>query len=99
MDQIKIIRHKVAAEMLGVEEQTLRAWRYRGMGPMYIRLGESKNSPVGYLLSDIEDWLTKRSFESTSQEAVQAHRSEKNFELRSAKSRDERLPDAYQPVS
>jgi predicted DNA-binding transcriptional regulator AlpA len=41
------------AEQLGLSVATLRAWRHRGRGPRFLRLGRS----VRYLPSDLEDFV------------------------------------------
>jgi predicted DNA-binding transcriptional regulator AlpA len=41
------------AEQLGLSAATLRAWRHRGKGPRYLRLGRS----VRYLPSDVDDFV------------------------------------------
>lgn len=42
-----------AAARLGLKVPTLRAWRARGRGPAYIRLGRA----IRYLPADIDDFL------------------------------------------
>ena len=59
------------AQILGYRPQTIRAWRYRGTGPRYIRLG----GPKGRALYDVEEltaWIEKRKANSTSEESVRA---------------------------
>jgi len=56
------------AALLGRRPQTIRAWRLRGHGPRYIRLGDRLKAPVAYRLSDIEDWLAARTFQNTAEE-------------------------------
>jgi predicted DNA-binding transcriptional regulator AlpA len=41
------------AEQLGLSVATLRAWRHRGKGPRYLRLGRS----VRYLPSDVDNFV------------------------------------------
>ncbi len=41
------------AELLGLSVATLRAWRHRGKGPRFLRLGRS----VRYLPSDLQDFV------------------------------------------
>ena len=41
------------AEQLGLSVATLRAWRHRGKGPRFLRLGRS----VRYLPLDLEDFI------------------------------------------
>jgi len=57
------------AKMLGVQEQTLRAWRVRGTGPDFVRYGGPKGR-VRYTLEAIETWIAGRTFGSTSEEVA-----------------------------
>ncbi|MCC6133321.1 MAG: hypothetical protein IT186_25605 [Acidobacteria bacterium] len=51
--------------------QTLRTWRLTGRGPAYVRLSASR---VAYRLEALDQWLTAREFESTSQESARRER-------------------------
>ena len=44
---------KAAAELLGCSYKTLQAWRQRGAGPAWLRLGPRR---VAYTLDDIQRW-------------------------------------------
>lgn len=61
-----------AAHYLGLRPQTLRAYRLRGDGPPYRRLGKPKTGRVAYAVSDLEAYMSERTFRSTSQETVAA---------------------------
>jgi predicted DNA-binding transcriptional regulator AlpA len=50
-----------AAAELHVEPQTLAAWRHRGEGPRYVKIGKL----VFYRPSDIREWLATRVTEPT----------------------------------
>jgi len=50
-----------AADLLRLRPQTLRAWRVRGTGPFFIRLG----SRILYRYADVEAWLAERPFSHT----------------------------------
>lgn len=50
---IASIESNVAAPIIGVEPQTLKAWRRKGIGPPYVRFGNR----VRYRVCDIEAWL------------------------------------------
>lgn len=50
-----------AAHYLGLQKTTLEAWRCRGGGPRYVKLGRA----VRYRLSDLDAWLDSRVREST----------------------------------
>lgn len=49
-----------AAQLLAVAPKTLRKWRYTGGGPMAVKLGPSRTSPVRYRRRDLERWLSQR---------------------------------------
>jgi hypothetical protein len=42
-----------AAETIGVPERTLEAWRWRRVGPPFVKLGKR----VGYRPDDLHAWL------------------------------------------
>jgi excisionase family DNA binding protein len=50
------------AELLGLSVATLRAWRHRGKGPRFLRLGRS----VRYLPSDVADFVRASAVDTTS---------------------------------
>jgi hypothetical protein len=58
------------AAMLNVKDQTVRAWRLRGTGPRYHRMGPFPNARVVYALRDVEVWLGSRAHRSTSEETA-----------------------------
>jgi excisionase family DNA binding protein len=45
------------AERLQIPERTLNDWRYKGVGPRYLRIGKH----VRYRRADVEDWLRRQS--------------------------------------
>jgi len=47
---------KRAAEVLGLQKNTLEAWRSRGGGPPFVKLGRA----VRYRQSDLETWIQTR---------------------------------------
>lgn len=49
------VESAVAAPMIGVEPQTLKLWRRKGIGPRYVKFGNR----VRYRVSDIEAWLAE----------------------------------------
>ena len=55
-----------AAELIGVTAETLRNWRYRGDGPVFLKVGRR----VRYRLSDIADYLDSCVRFSTSDDSV-----------------------------
>lgn len=48
-----LVRATEAAEILGLPETTLRQWRYRGVGPRWIKC----ESMVRYDPNDLDAWI------------------------------------------
>jgi predicted DNA-binding transcriptional regulator AlpA len=61
-----ILNQAVIAEWLGVTTKALEAWRYRGGGPPFIRVG---GKLVRYRRGDVLAWLESRRRSSTSDRA------------------------------
>lgn len=66
---LKLLSTAEAAELLGLQVQTLRAWRMKGKGPSYIRYG-GRQGRVFYSQGDVENWLAERTYDSTSHESI-----------------------------
>ncbi len=49
----RALTEREVADLLGLSVATLRAWRHRGKGPRFLRLGRS----VRYLPSDLADFV------------------------------------------
>ena len=47
------LTERQVSEQLGLSVATLRAWRHRGKGPRFLRLGRS----VRYLPSDVDEFV------------------------------------------
>jgi hypothetical protein len=47
------LTERLVAEQLGLSVATLRAWRHRGKGPRFLRLGRS----VRYLPLDVDEFV------------------------------------------
>ncbi len=52
-DTTRALTEREVAELLGLSVATLRAWRHRGKGPRFLRLGRS----VRYLPADVDDFV------------------------------------------
>lgn len=48
-----MMSQQVVAEMLGVPERTLEQWRYRRVGPAFVKVGRH----VRYRVDAVEAWL------------------------------------------
>ena len=55
------------AGMLRISRRTLERMRVDGTGPRYLKVGPGKRSRVLYRQSDVEAWLGKFNFGSTSE--------------------------------
>lgn len=58
---------KETAALLRVSSRTLERMRVEGNGPRYLKVGPGKRARVLYRQADIETWLAKYSFGSTSE--------------------------------
>lgn len=58
----RALTEREVAELLGLSVATLRAWRHRGRGPRFLRLGRS----VRYLPSDLADFVRASAVDTTS---------------------------------
>lgn len=57
----RALTEREVAELLGLSVATLRAWRHRGKGPRFLRLGRS----VRYLPSDVADFVRASAVDTT----------------------------------
>lgn len=60
-DDLMSTEEVAASALLRVKPQTLRAWRVRGTGPKYVKIGRR----VYYRLSDIRVWVDGRLLSAT----------------------------------
>jgi excisionase family DNA binding protein len=60
-DMTRALTEREVAELLGLSVATLRAWRHRGKGPRFLRLGRS----VRYLPSDVADFVRASAVDTT----------------------------------
>ncbi|CFX30122.1 protein of unknown function [Candidatus Filomicrobium marinum] len=58
-----------AAAYLHISPRTLEDYRIKGGGPVFIRLGLGKRSPVLYDLADLNAWLDSRKVAATFEES------------------------------
>jgi excisionase family DNA binding protein len=59
----RALTEREVAELLGLSVATLRAWRHRGKGPRFLRLGRS----VRYLPSDVNDFVRASAVDTRSE--------------------------------
>jgi len=65
-----LLNNEATAAALGISPATLKIWRWKGKGPRFIKLGESKQAGVAYDPVEVEAWKTARTFASTSAATV-----------------------------
>ena len=63
---LSLLTEAQAAELLAISAKTLQAWRVRGGGPRYIKLGRC----VRYRIDDIEEYVRQRTMAHTAQAMV-----------------------------
>jgi predicted site-specific integrase-resolvase len=52
-----MLKASEVAEMLRVKPQTLRKWRWRGVGPRFVKIGKTAQSRVLYPESAVTEWM------------------------------------------
>jgi len=57
---------QAAADHLGLKRQTLEAWRCRGGGPRFVKLGRA----VRYRQADLDGWIESRVRDNTISEVA-----------------------------
>ena len=60
-DTTRALTEREVADLLGLSVATLRAWRHRGRGPRFLRLGRS----VRYLPSDLAEFVRASAVDTT----------------------------------
>ena len=65
-----LLNERQAAKSLTVGEKCLQAWRTRGGGPAYIKIGRL----IRYRQTDLDNWIEQRKRTSTSDEATSNHK-------------------------
>jgi hypothetical protein len=62
----ELITTEEAAAILTVRINTMERWRCFGVGPEFVKLGDSPQSQVRYKRSAVLAWRDRRTFKSTS---------------------------------
>lgn len=63
---MSLLNNAQAASLLGIAPNTLKFWRYRGRGPVFVKLGDAPQAGVAYEEADVIAWREARKFGSTS---------------------------------
>lgn len=61
-----LLNSQQVAVLLGISPNTLKFWRHKGRGPIFIKLSDSKQGGVAYVEADVIAWRDARRYESTS---------------------------------
>lgn len=64
---LEFLLSKEAADKLRISKRTLERMRVEGTGPRYFKAGPGKRSRVLYRMADIQAWLERHSYGSTSE--------------------------------
>ncbi|MEL7706865.1 helix-turn-helix domain-containing protein [Citromicrobium bathyomarinum] len=83
IERTELLDNEQTAALLGIKPNTLEIWRTKGRGPVFCKLGDTKQAPIRYQRSAIENWLREQSFASTSSYSDAALRNAKPHSLRS----------------
>jgi predicted DNA-binding transcriptional regulator AlpA len=59
-----LLRERDAADYLNVTEYALQKWRYRGIGPRFVRLGRRTGGAIRYKISDLNEWIANHTVET-----------------------------------
>jgi hypothetical protein len=59
VEPFTLLNDDQTAVKLGISPATLRSWRCRGIGPPYIKLGQSTNASVRYNPIDLDEFLSQ----------------------------------------
>lgn len=62
----RLLTNIEAAALLGIAPNTLKFWRHKGRGPIFIKLGDAAQAGVAYDEADVVAWQKARKFTSTS---------------------------------
>lgn len=64
---IPMLKPEEVAEILNVSVRTLETWRYKGIGPKYLKISQRC---IRYRHCDIRSWQEKRIQRSTAENAM-----------------------------
>jgi hypothetical protein len=64
--QEDLLDNEQTAALLGIKPNTLEIWRCKGKGPAFVKMADTAQAPVRYQRSVVMEWLSRRSFASTS---------------------------------
>ncbi len=62
-----LLDENAAAVYLALSPRTLQAWRLRGAGPVFVRLGGGERGAIRYRKDDLDSFITEGARRSTSE--------------------------------
>ena len=60
-----LLKSNEVAELLGISNQWLAKARITGESPPYVKFGKAHNSPVRYDLTEVQEWIAKRTVDKS----------------------------------
>ena len=60
-----LLREREVADLLGVSDYLLQKWRWKGIGPRWIRVGGPTGRAVRYRRRDIDEYLRENTVETS----------------------------------
>lgn len=60
-DPLKTYTPKEAADILDKVPGTLAVWRHKGIGPRYVKMGDSRQARISYRAQDLLTYLEENS--------------------------------------
>ena len=66
----RLVDERQAAKILTVQPATLAAWRCKGGGPVFLKVGSGKRSSIRYRLGDLRAWANERRYANTAHRLV-----------------------------
>lgn len=75
-DRNALLTERQAADLLNLSPRTLAAWRLRGRGPSFLRIGKTC---VRYRLRDLDKWVESRVCDAKQDSALEAGRHRVNL--------------------
>tara|TARA_R110002124_G_scaffold287337_1_gene473371 strand:+ start:1876 stop:2121 length:246 start_codon:yes stop_codon:yes gene_type:complete len=65
-----LLNNEQTSALLGIKPNTLEIWRTKSKGPVFIKLGDHRSSPIRYQRSRVAAWIEANSHSSTSSYTV-----------------------------
>jgi Helix-turn-helix domain len=71
-----LVDERTAADLLGAKVRTVQAWRRRGVGPPFVKLGSAPNAQIRYPLVLLREFLDRHLVATDSRSGPQQGRQE-----------------------